>query len=105
MKEMEVPLYLEDLTSKAQRKLAAIYSHATGTEIQVRDIYWPSPVITMLIELDNVVVNDREGEPLSHLPKPVRQHRRTDMLGCLVYLVSIVAGLYLIAQAVRYAIG
>jgi hypothetical protein len=39
------------------------------------------------------------------LPRPVRQHQRIGMLGCLVYLVSIVTGLYLIAQAIRYAIG
>ncbi len=35
------------------------------------------------------------------LPKPVRQHHKVDLLGCLVYLVIIISGIYLIGQGVR----
>ena len=49
-----------------------------------------------------ITINAWEVERARPLPRPIRQHRRIGMLGCLVYLVSIVAGLYLIAQGVRY---
>ena len=52
-----------------------------------------------------ITINAWEVERARLLPKPIRQHRRIGMLGCLVYLVSIVASLYLIGQAIRYAIG
>ncbi len=37
----------------------------------------------------------------SPLPRPIRRHRKVDLLGCLVYLVVIISGIYLIGQGVR----
>lgn len=50
----------------------------------------------------SITIDAWEVERVRPLPKPVR---RIGMLGCLVYLVTIVTSLYLIGQAIRYAIG
>jgi hypothetical protein len=54
------------------------------------------------VEFEPNDIIDAYSPELHNLPKPVG---RVDLLGCLAYLVIIIAAIYWIGQGVRYALG
>ncbi len=55
--KIEVEFCVYDFSQIGLRKMAAIYSHASGREVRVEMIVWPNPVLTADIDLDDISVN------------------------------------------------
>jgi len=51
-----VEFSITDFSLQGRRKLAAIYSHASGKEIRECKISWPEPVLFAEINLNDVTV-------------------------------------------------
>jgi hypothetical protein len=62
-RNVEIDFNIEDFSRQGKKKLASIYSHATGKDVKTRNVEWPRPVVIFEFNLNDIRVEflDAEG--------------------------------------------